>query len=84
MYQPLITREAPKKAPRTVVEDQPSLINPVHPHLTVINTMLTVVHTLKPSSSTHSLQIYCTGLTGLRSHTSWPWAEKRDPTILFY
>ena len=43
--------------------------------------MLVVVHALKPSSSTHSLQIYCSGLTGPRSHTSWVWAKKRDPTV---
>ena len=40
-----------------------------------------VVHTLKPSSLAHSLQIYCIGLTGLRSHAFWAWPEKRDPTI---
>ena len=43
--------------------------------------MLIVVHALKPNSLTHSLQIYCTGLTGPRSHTSWAWVAKRDPTI---
>ena len=42
--------------------------------------MLAVAHALKPSSSTHSLQIYCTGLAGPRSHTSWAWAAKHDPT----
>ena len=47
------------------------------------NTVLTIVHTLKPSSLTHSLQIHCTGLTGLRSHASWAWTEKRDPRTLF-
>ena len=57
-------------------EDQPSLINPVHLSLIVKNTMLTVVHILKPSSLTHSLQIHYTRLTGLRSHASWAWAEK--------
>ena len=36
-------------------------------------------YTLKPSSLTHSLQIHCTGLAGLKSHASWAWAEKRDP-----
>ena len=46
--------------------------------------MLTVVHTLKSSSLTHSLQIHCIGLIGLRSHTSWAWTEKRDPTIYIY
>ena len=34
------------------------------------NTVITVVHTLKPSSLAHSLQIHCIGLTGLRSHAS--------------
>ena len=53
-----------KKSSSDRAEDQPSLINLVHPCLTVINTMLAVVHALKPSSSTHSLQIYCTELTG--------------------
>ena len=43
--------------------------------------MLTVVHTLKPNSLAHSLQIHCTGLTGQRSHTFWAKDEKRDPTI---
>ena len=56
------------------------MINPVHPYFTVINTALAVGHALKPSSSSHSLQIYYTGLTGPRSHTSWAWAAKRDPT----
>ena len=65
-------------------EDQPSLINSVHPCLTVINTILTVIHALRPSSLTHPLQIYCTGLTGPRSHTSWAWVAKRDPTIYIW
>ena len=63
------------------VEDQLSLVNSVHLCLTVMNTILTVIHALRPSSSTHSLQIYCTALTGPRSHTSWAWAEKHNPTI---
>ena len=41
--------------------------------------MMVIVHTLKPSSLAHSLQIHCIGLTGLRSHASWAWPEKRDP-----
>ena len=48
-------------------EDQSPLVNSVHLSLIVKNTVLTVVHTLKPSSLAHSLQIHCTGLTGLRS-----------------
>ena len=44
--------------------------------------MITVVHTLKPSSLAHSLQIHCTGLTGLKSHSFWTWPEKRDPIAL--
>ena len=44
--------------------------------------MLAVVHAVKPSSLTHSLQIYCTELSGPRSHTSWAWAEKHDLTII--
>ena len=59
-------------------KDQSSLINSVHLSLIVINTISTVIRVLKPSSSTHSLQIYCTGFTDPRSHTSC--AEKRDPT----
>ena len=47
------------------------MTNPVHPGFIVINAMLAVAHALKLSSSSHSLQIYCTGLTGPRSHTSW-------------
>ena len=31
---------------------------------------------LGPSSSTHSLQIYCTGLIGPKSHTSWTQVPK--------
>ena len=62
-------------------KDQPSLINPVHLSLIVKSTVLTVVHTLKPSYLTHSLQIHCTELTGHRSHTFCAWTEKRDPTI---
>ena len=62
-----------RKSSSDCAEDQPSLINSVHPCLIVINTMLTVAHALKPSSSTHSLQIYCIGLTGPRSHTSCMW-----------
>ena len=58
------------------------MINPIHPGFTVINTMLAVAHTLKPSSSSHSLQIYCIELIGPRSHTSWAWVAKRDPTII--
>ena len=46
-----------------------------------MNTILTVIHALKLSSLTYSLQIYCIGLTGPRSHTSWAWAAKRVPTI---
>ena len=65
-------------------EDQSSLVNSVHLSLIVKNTVLTVVHTLKPNSLTHSLQIHCTGLTSLRSHASWVWTEKRDPTDSYY
>ena len=63
-------------------EDQSSLINSVHLSLLMANTILTVIHALKPGSSTHFLQIYCTGFTGPRSHTSWVRAEKHDPTIV--
>ena len=45
--------------------------------------MITFVHTPKPSSLAHSLQIHCTGLTDLRSHTSWVGPEKLDPTYIF-
>ena len=64
-------------------EDQPSLTNSVYLCLIVMNIILTVIHALKSSSLTHSLQIYCTGFTGPRSHTSWTWAAKRVPTIIF-
>ena len=36
---------------------------------------------LGPSSLTHSLQIYCTRLTGPISLTLWAWAAKRVPII---
>ena len=61
-------------------ENKLSLINSVHFCLIVMNTMLTVIHVLKPSFLTHSLQIYCIGLTSPRSHTPWAWAAKRVPT----
>ena len=70
-----------RKSSSDRAEDQSSLVNSVHLSLIVKNTVLTVVHTLRPNSSTHSLQIHCNGLTGLRSHASWAWVEKRDPTI---
>ena len=60
-----------RKSSLNRAEDQPSLINPVHLSLIVKNTVLTVVYILKPSFLTHSLQIHCTRLTGLRFHTSW-------------
>ena len=60
-----------KKSSSDCAEDQSSLENLAHLNLIVKNTVLTVVHTLKPSFLTHSLQIHCTGLTGLRSHASW-------------
>ena len=46
-----------------------------------MNTILTVIHALKPSSLTNSLQIHCIGLTSPRSHTPWAWAIKCVPTI---
>ena len=49
-----------------------------------MNIILTIIHALKPSSLTHSLQIYCTGLTGPRSHTPWAWTAKRVLTIYIY
>jgi len=69
-----------RKSSSSRAEDQPYMINLVHPDFTVINTMLAIAHALKFSSSSHSLQIYCTGFTGPRSYTSWTWAAKRDPT----
>ena len=50
-------------------ENKLSLINSIHLCLIVVNTILNVIHALKSSFLTHSLQIYCTGLTGPRSHT---------------
>ena len=65
-------------------ENKLSLINSIHLSLIVVNTILTVIHALKPSSLTNSLQIYCTGLTGPRSHTPWAWATKRVPTTTYF
>ena len=62
-------------------ENKFSLINSIHLYLIVVNTILTVIHALKPSSLTHSLQIYCTWLTGPRSHTPQAWAVKRVTII---
>ena len=45
------------------------------------NTVNVVVHTFKPSSLAHSLQIHCIGFTGLRIHASWAWLGKRVPII---
>ena len=73
-----------RKSSSNYADDQSSLVNSVHLSSIVKNTVLTVVHTLKPSSLVRSLQIHCTGLTGLRSHTSWAWAEKCDPTIIIF
>ena len=42
------------------VENKLSLINSIHLCLIVMNTILTVIHALKPSSLTHSLQVYYT------------------------
>ena len=64
-------------------ENKLSLINSIHLCLIVVNTILTVIYTLKPRSLTHSLQIYCTGFTGPRSHTPWAWAAKRVLTSYF-
>jgi len=47
-----------------------------------MNTILTVIHALKPNSLTHSLQIYYTGLTDPRFHTPWTWATKCVPTYI--
>ena len=62
-------------------ENKISLINSIHLCLIVVNTILTVIHALKPSSLTHSLQIHCIRLIGPRSHTPWAWVAKRVPTI---
>ena len=50
-------------------ENKLSLINSVHLCLIVMNTILTVIHALKSSSLTHSLQIYYIELISPRSHT---------------
>ena len=65
-------------------ENKLSLINSAHLCLIVMNIILTVIHALKPSSLTHFLQIYCTRLTGPRSHTPWAWTAKRVLTIYIY
>ena len=76
------THRGTRKSSSNRAEDQSSLVNSVHLSLIVKNTVLTVVHTLKPSSLAHPLQIHCTGLTGLKSHASWVQAEKCDPTTI--
>ena len=75
--------KAPEKSSSDRAKDQSSLVNSVHLSLIVKNIVLTAVHTLKPSSLAYSLQIHCTELTGLRSHASWAWAEKLDPTLSY-
>ena len=70
-----------KKGSPDRAEDQSSLMNPVRLNLIIKNTMMTVVHTLKPSSLAHSLQIHYTGLAGPRSHAFWAWPKKRVLTI---
>ena len=64
-------------------ENKLSLMNSIHLCLIVVNTILTVIHALKPSSLTHSLQIYCTRFTGPRSHTPWAWVAKHIPTTIY-
>ena len=56
---PQHTRGTRKSSPDRA-KDQSSLVNSVHLNSIVKNTMITVVHTLKPSSLAHSLQIHCT------------------------
>ena len=77
--------KGPKKwgAPQAKVEDQSSQMNPTRLNMIVKNIVTSIVHTLKPSSLAHSLQIHCTGLTGFRSHASWAWPEKHDPIVWF-
>ena len=65
------------------VENKLSLINSIHLCLIVVNTILTIIHALKPNFLTHSLQIYCTRLTGPRSHTPWAWVAKHVPTTIY-
>ena len=59
-------------------ENKLFLINLVHLCLIVMSTILTVIHALWPT-----LQIYCTGLIGPRSHIPSAWAVKRVPTVIF-
>ena len=59
----------------SVLSDEP---NPSQ--CNVKNAVTTAIHTLKPRSLAHSLQIHCIEFTGLRSHACWAWHEKRDPT----
>ena len=77
---PQHTRGTRKSSPDRA-EDQSSLVNSVHLSSIMRNTVITVVHTPKPSSLAHSLQIHCIGLSGLRSHSFWAWPEKHDPTV---
>ena len=64
-------------------ENKLSLINSIHLCLIVVNNILIVIHTLKSSFLTHSLQIYCTRLTSPRSHTPWAWVAKHVPTTIY-
>ena len=64
-------------------ENKLSLINSIHLCLIVVNTILTVIHALKPSFLTHSLQIYCIGLIGPRPYIIWACTANCDPTITF-
>ena len=77
------TGEVLEKSSSNCAEDQPSLINSVYLCLIVMNTILIVTHALRSSFSTHSLQIYCTGLTSPRSHTSWAWTANRGLTGIY-
>ena len=63
----------PKKegAPQARAEDQSSQMNPTRLNMIVKNIVTSVVHTLKPSSLAHFLQIHCIGFTGFKSHASW-------------
>ena len=59
-------RGLPRPSRGSVLSNEPS-----PSQRNIKNAVTTDVHTLKPSSLAHSLQIHCIGLTGLRSHVYW-------------
>ena len=50
----------------------------------LLNSYQPLSNSLEPSSSTHSLQIYCLGLIGSTYPIFWVWVANRDLTIYIY